>query len=107
MLVALIAGLEAMVVYAARSKQGRERRKQLLMGTSRDLVRAIPIVDEYFNQKTAGASSFQRFIASKLVNVCRRLSNTRSFEFLLLHLIRQAMKKRRNKSVNMKRRVML
>jgi hypothetical protein len=107
MLIAIIAGLEAMVVYASRSKQGRERRKQLLMGTSRDLVCAIPIVDEYFNQKTAGASSFQKFIASKLANVCRRLSNTRSFEFLLLHLIRQAIKKRRSKSVNMKRRITL
>jgi len=107
MLIALIAGLEAMVVYAARSKQGRARRQQLLMGTSTDLHRAVPLVDDYLKQKTARASRFQRFIASKLAALCRRVVLTRSFEYLLLHLIRTTINKRRNKFNNLKRRVTL
>ena len=107
MLVALIAGLEAMLYSAAWSKRGRARRRQLLMGTSTDSDRAIPLVDDYLKQKTAGASRFQRFIASKLAAVCRRAVHTRSFEYVLLHLIRTAINKRRNTFNNMKRRVTL
>src|ERR1035441_9617535 len=89
MLIAIIAGIEAMVVYASRSKQGRARRQQLLMGTSNNtLHRAVPLVDDYLKQKTVRASRFQRFIASKLAALCRRAVHTRSFEYLLLHLIR-------------------
>ena len=68
MFIAILAGLEAMVVYAARSKQGRVRRQQLLMGTSTDLHRAVPLVDDYLKQKTARATRFQRFIAGKLAS---------------------------------------
>jgi hypothetical protein len=65
MLLAIIAGLETMFLAAARSKQRRARRQQLLMGTSRDLElhRAVPLVDDYLQQKTARATRFQRFIA--------------------------------------------
>lgn len=106
MLIAIIAGLEAMLVFAARSKQGRARRQQLLMGTSTD-HRAVPLVDNYLQQKTARATRFQRFIASKLAALCRRVVHTRSFEYLLLHLIRTAINKRRNKVLTMRRRITL
>ena len=84
MLIALIASLEAMLYSAARSKRGRARRQQLLMGTSADLERAVPLVDNYLKQKTVRATRFQRFIASKLAAVCRRAVHTRSFEYALL-----------------------
>ena len=106
MLIAIIAGIEAMVVYASRSKQGRARRQQLLMGTKTDLHRAVPLVDDYLKQKTARATRFQSFLARKLAEIFRRLVHTRSFEYLLLHLIRTAINKRRNKFLKM-RRVML
>jgi hypothetical protein len=107
MLIAIIAGLEATVVFAARSKQGRARRQQLLMGSSTDVHRAVPLVDNYFQQKTARATRFQRFIASKLAALCRRFVHTRSFEYVLLHLVRTAINKRRNKFNTVKRRVTL
>jgi len=108
MLIAIIAGLEAMLVFAARSKQGRVRRQQLLMGTSTDLHRAaVPLVDDYLKQKTARATRFQRFIASNLAALCRRVVHTRSFEYLVLHLVRAAIQKRRNKLLNLKRRITL
>jgi hypothetical protein len=106
MLIAIIAGLEAMVVYASRSKQGRARRQQLLMGTSTDLYSAVPLVDNFLKQKTARATRFQRFLASKLAALCRRFVRTRSFEYVLLHVVRSAINKRR-KFNNKKRRIML
>ena len=107
MLIALFASLEAMLYSAARSKRGRARRQQLLMGTSTDSERAVPIVDNYLKQKTAKATRFQRFIASKLAAACRHAVHTRSFEYLLLHLVRTVTNKRRNTFNNMKRRVSL
>jgi len=107
MLVALIAGLEAVLYSAARSKRGRARRQQLLMGMNTDLHRAVPVVDNYLKQKTARATRFQRFIASKLAALCQRAVHTRSFEYLLLHLVRTAILKRRNTINKMKRRVTL
>jgi hypothetical protein len=107
MLIAILAGIEAAVVYAARSKQGRARRQQLLMGTSTDLYRAVPLVDNYFKQKTARATRFQRFIAGKLAAFIRRFVHTRTFECALLHLLRTAINKHRNKFNNMKRRITL
>jgi hypothetical protein len=108
MLIALMAGLEALLYSAARSKRGRTRKRQLLMGgTSTDLERAVPLVDNYLKQKTVRATRFQRFIASRLAAVCRRIVQNRSFEYLLLHLVRTAINKRRNTFNNMKRRVTL
>ena len=106
MLIAIIAGLEAMLVFAARSKQGRARRQQLLMGAGAD-HRAVPLVDDYLKQKTARATRFQRFIASKLAALCRRVVHTRSFEYVLLHVVRTTILKHRNKLLNMKRRIVL
>ena len=107
MLIALLAGLEALLYSAARSKRGRARKQQLLIGTSTDLDRAVPLVDNYLKQKTARATRFQRFIASKLAAVCRRAVHTRSFEYFLLHLVRMVINKRRNTFNNTKRRVTL
>ena len=56
------------------------------------------------NRRPREQPDSRRFIASKLVALCRRVVHTRSFEYLLLHLIRTAIK-RRNKLLNMKRRV--
>jgi|SRR5450631_1838749 len=105
MLLALIAAVEATLYSATRSKWGRARRQQLLMGTSTDLVRVVPFADDYLKRKTLGASNLQRFIASKLAAFCRRAVHTRSFEYLLLHFVRAAINKRRNTFLNMKRRV--
>jgi hypothetical protein len=106
MLLAIIAAVEATLYSAARSKQGRVRRQQLLMGNSLGSVRALPLVDDYLKQKTARATRFQSFLARKLAEIFRRLVNTRSFYYLLLHLLRTAINKRRNKFLKM-RRVML
>ena len=103
-LIALIAAAEAMLYSASRSKRGHARRQQVLMGNSLDSVRALPLVDDYLRRKTAGASRVQTFVASKLAEVCRRAVHTRSFEYLVLHLIRTAIK-RRNKYLNIQRRV--
>jgi len=107
MLIAIIAAVEATLYSASRSKWGRARRQQLLMGTSTDLHRAVPFVDDYLKQKTVKATRFQRFIASKLAAFCRRAVHTRSFEYLLLHLVRTAINKRRHTFNNLKRRVAL
>ena len=78
------------------------------MGTSNNtLHHAVPLVDDYLKQKTARATRFQSFLARKLAEIFRRLVHTRSFEYLLLHLIRTAINKRRNKFNNLKRRVTL
>jgi len=107
MLVALIASIEGMLVCAARSKQGRARRQQLLMGTGTDLHRSVPFVDNYFQQKAVGATKFQRFIAGRLAAFIRRFVRARSFEYLLLHLIRTAINRRRNRILRLKRKVTL
>jgi hypothetical protein len=103
-LVALIAAAEAMLYSASRSKLGQTRRQQVLMGNTPDSVRALPLVDDYLKRMTAGASRVQTFVASKLAEICRRAVHTRSFEYLVLHLIRTAIK-RRSKYLNLQRRV--
>ena len=107
MLIAIIAGIEAMVVYASRSKQGRARRQQLLTGNSLSSVRALPFIDGHMKKKTAGATRFQSFLARKLAEIFRMLVHTQSFEYLLLHLIRTASNKRRHTFNKLKRRVTL
>lgn len=96
-LIALIAAAEAMLYSASRSKWSRAQRQQVLMGNSLDSVHALPLIDEYLRRKTAGAGRIQTFVASKLAEVCRRVVHTRSFEYLLLHVIRTAILKRRRK----------
>jgi len=103
-LIALIAAAEAMLYSASRSKRGETRRQQVLMGKSLDSARALPLVDDYLKRKTAGANRVQTFLASKLAEVCRRVVHTRSFEYLVLHLIRTVIK-RRSKCLNIQGRV--
>ena len=96
-LIALIAAAEAMLYSASRSKRGQARRQQVLMGNTLDSARALPLVDDYLKRKIAGASRVQVFVASKLAQLCRRAVHTRSFEYVLLHVIRTAILKRRRK----------
>ena len=96
-LIALIAAAEAVLYSASRSKRGQTRRQQVLMGNSLDSVRVLPLVDDYLKRKTAGASRVQVFVASKLAEVCRRVVHTRAFEYVLLHVLRTAILKRRRK----------
>ena len=103
-LIALIAACEAVLFSASGAKRNQTRRQQVLMGNNLDSVRSLPLVDEYLKRKIAGASRVQTFVASKLAEVCRRAVHTRSFEYLVLHLIRTAIK-RRSKYLNIQRRV--
>ena len=98
-LLALIATAEAMLCSASRVKRGQTQRQQVLMGQGVDSVHALPLVDEYLKRKTVGASRLQAFVASKLAEVCRQAVHTRSFEYLLLHLIRTTVHKRRSKQL--------
>jgi len=105
MVIALIAAAEAMLFSVSGVKRNRTRRQQVLMGNSLDSVRTLPLVDTYLKQKTAGASRGQVFIASKLAEVCRRAVHTRSFEYVLLQMIRTATLKSRSKFLNLQRRI--
>ena len=106
-LIAIIAAAEAVLLSASGAKRNQVRRQQVLMGNSLDSARTLPLVDTYLKRKTAGASRVQVFVASKLAEVCRRAIHTRSFEYLLLHVIRTAVLKRRNKFLNTQRGVTL
>jgi hypothetical protein len=99
-LIAIIVAAEAMLYSASRSKRRQAQRKQVLMGNGPNSIRALPLVDKYLKRKTAGASRLQTFVASRLAEVCRRVVLTRSFEYVLLHVIRTAILKRRNKLLN-------
>jgi hypothetical protein len=106
-LIALIAAAEAMLFSASGAKRNQVRRQQVLMGNSLDSKHCLPFVDDYLKRKTAGASRVQVFVASKLAEVCRRAVQTRSFEYVLLHVIRTAVLKCRSKFLNIQRRVTL
>lgn len=105
--IALIAAAEAVLFSASGAKRNQARRQQVLMGNGLDSVRGLPLVDEYLKRKTAGSSRVQVSVASKLAEVCRRAVHTRSFEYLLLHVIRTAVLKRHSKFLNIQRRVTL
>ena len=98
-LIALIAAAEAALFSASQAKRYHARRQQVLMGNAVDSLRALALVDGYLKRKTIGASRLQVFVASKLAEVCRQAVHTRSFEYLLLHLIRSAIHKRRSKQL--------
>jgi hypothetical protein len=106
MVIALIAAAEAMLFSASGAERNQARRQQILMGNSMDSVRALPLVDGYLKRKTASASRVQMFVASRLAGICRRAVHTRPFEYLLLHVIRTAILKRRNKFLNPQGRVL-
>ncbi len=96
-LLTLIAAAEATLFSASQAKQCHARRQQVLMGNGTDLLRRLPFVDEYLKRKTAGADRVQAFVAAKVAEVCRQAVHTRSFEYLVLHLIRTAIHRSRQK----------
>ena len=99
-LLTLIAAAEATLFSASQAKRYHARRQQVLMGNAVDSPRALPLVDEYLKRKTVGASRVQVFVAAKVAEVCRLAIHTKSFEYLLLHVIRTAIHKRRSKLLN-------
>lgn len=96
-LLAFIAAAEATLFSASQAKRYHARRQQVLMGNTVDSLRALPLVDDYLKRKTNGASRVQVFVAAKVAEVCRLAVHTRSFEYLLLHLIRTTIQKRRQR----------
>jgi len=96
-LIALIAAAEATLFSASQAKRYHARRQQVLMGNAVDSLRPLPFIDDYLKRKNVGASRVQVFVASKVAQICRQAVHTRSFEYLLLHLIRTAIHKRRRK----------
>jgi hypothetical protein len=96
-LIALIAAAEATLFSAFQAKRYHARRQQVLMGNAVDSVRSLPLVDDYLKRKTNGASRVQVFVAAKVTQICRRATHTRSFEYLVLHLIRSAIHRKRKK----------
>jgi hypothetical protein len=107
MIIALIAATEAMLFSASGAKRNQVRRQQVLMGNSLNSARALPLVDDYLKRKTAGASRVQVFVASQLAKVCRQVVHTRSFEYVLLHVIRTAVLKCRSTFLKAQGRVTL
>jgi hypothetical protein len=95
-LITLIAASEAILFSASHAKRGQTRRQQVLMGTRLDSSRRLPMLDEYLQRKTADASRVQQYIASRLAGICRHLVHTRSFEYLLLHVVRTTILKGRS-----------
>ncbi len=106
-LIALIAAAEAMLFSASRARRGQARKQQVLMGNVLDSGTALPLVDEYLKRKTARASKVQIFVASKVAEICRHVVHSRSFEYLLLHVIRTAILKCRRKLSTSHRRITL
>ena len=104
-LIAVIAAAEAMLFAVSRSKRNQARRQQVLTGNSLDSVHALPLVDAFLKRKTAGANRVQMFVASKAAEICRRAVHARSFEYLILHLIRTAVLRLRNKFHDTGRRI--
>jgi hypothetical protein len=107
MFIALIAATEALLFSASGAKRHRARTQQVLMGNSLDPGRRLPFIDGYLRRKAAGASKPHVFVASKLAEVCRHAVNTKSFEYLLLHVIRTANLKRRSMRFISQRRITL
>jgi aryl carrier-like protein len=104
-LIALVAAAEAMLFSLSGAKRDQIRRQQVLMGNGLDSKRCLPFVDEYLKRKTAGASRVQVFIASKLAEVCRLAVDAQSFEYVLMHVVRTAVLKRRSRFFNAQGRI--
>ena len=102
----LIAGAEALLISASHAKRRRIQRQQILMGSCPGSC-SLPFLDEHMKRKTAGASRLQSLAASRLAEVCRQIVNLRLFEYVLLHVIRTGLLKRRKKLVLANGRVSL
>lgn len=92
-LIELVAATELMLFSCSWVKRRGARKQQVLMGGGVDSLH-LPIIDEYLRRNTSGASSLQVRVASQVARVCRRAVHTRSFEYLLVHGIRSALKRR-------------
>jgi len=92
-LIELVAATELILFSCSWVKRRGARKQQVLMGSGVDSLR-LPMIDEYLRRSTSGASRLQIFVASKLAGICRQAAHTRSFEYLVLHGIRSALKRR-------------
>jgi hypothetical protein len=104
-LIELVAATELMLFSCSWAKRSRARKQQMLMGRRSEST-PLSIIDKYLKRKTTGASRAEVFIASQLARVCRRAVHTRSLEYVLLHVIRTAVLKRRSKLLNTQGRVL-
>jgi hypothetical protein len=55
----------------------------------------LPFLDEHARRTATGASRLEVFVASKLAELCRQIVKLRLFEYVLLHVIRTSLKRRR------------
>jgi len=91
----LVATAEALFVSASHIKSRNARRQQTLMCLSPDASISMPFLDEHARRATGGASRLEVFVASKLAEHCRQIVKLRLFEYVLLHVIRICLKRRK------------
>lgn len=94
-LLSLVAATEALFVSASHIKRRNARRQQTLMCLSPDAAVPLPFLDEHVRRTTAGASRLEVLVASKLAELCRQIVKLRLFEYMLLHVIRTSLKRRK------------
>lgn len=94
-LLSLVAASEALFVSASHIKRRNALRQQMLMCLSPDAGIPLPFLDEHVRRTTEGASRLEVFVASKLAELCRQIVKLRLFEFMLLHVIRTSLKRRK------------
>jgi len=92
MLIEIAAALEGLLFTCAWARSRRAQRRQMLTGNRCSIY--LPVVDDYLKRQTAGASKAEVFAASQLAAVCRKAVHTQSFQWLLLHGIRSARRRR-------------
>jgi len=90
----LVATAEALLISATHAKRRKMQREQLLMGNSPGSC-SLPFLDEHMRQRTAGASRLEIFAAAKLAEACRQVVQLRLFEYVLLHVMRTSLKRRK------------
>jgi hypothetical protein len=93
-LIELLAATELILFSCSWAKRRGARKRQALLGSSSVDSLHLPIIDAYLRRNTSGASSLQVCVSSQVARFFRRAVHTRSFEYLLLHGIRSALKRR-------------
>ena len=94
-LLSLVAATEALFVSASHIKRRNALRQQTLMCFSADADVPLPFLDEHVRRTTAGASRLEVFVAAKLAELCRQVVKLRLFEYVILHVIRTSLKRRK------------
>ena len=94
-LLSLVAATEALFVSVSQIKRRNARRQATLMCLSPDSAVPLAFLDEQVRRTTAGASRVEVFAASKLAELCRQVVKLRLFEYVLLHVIRTSLKRRK------------